>query len=187
MAIGIQNYDGQVTTPDSDYPDGQIKDNTGANNGTKINVKSNGDFHQFFAKLLRLVGVSPSGLPENEYSGFQYIDASLRLFRKYGELIRYDGSSSYTASVVLQPIVTIMPGTGPGQGIALADITSNDEYDLGVVKVVNDSSNSVAINEFPGNVVTINYASPPYTLAAGKFVELTMDKVSLNWIVSAKN
>ena len=74
MAIGIRNYP-QVTPPDSDYPDGRIKDDTGINDGTPINVKTNGDIQQFFAKLMRLAGITPNGLPDSEYNGLQLIQA----------------------------------------------------------------------------------------------------------------
>lgn len=74
MAIGIRNYP-QVTPPDSDYPDGRIKDDTGINDGTPINVKTNGDIQQFFAKLMRLAGLAPNSIPDSEYNGFQLIVA----------------------------------------------------------------------------------------------------------------
>jgi len=74
MAIGQRNYP-NISPPDGDYPDGRIKDNPGDGSGTPINQLTNGDIQEFFAKLLRLQGVAPSGNPENEYSGHQYIDA----------------------------------------------------------------------------------------------------------------
>ena len=74
MAIGLANFP-NVLPRDSDYPDGRIKDNPGDGTGTPVNQFTNGDIQEFFAKLLRLSGAAPSGLPENEYTGHQYIDA----------------------------------------------------------------------------------------------------------------
>lgn len=74
MAIGLQNYP-RIQSPDSDFPDGRLKDNDGSTPGTPINELTNGDIHQFFAKLMRLAGIAPNELPESEYVGFQYVDA----------------------------------------------------------------------------------------------------------------
>jgi len=74
MARGLQNYQNR-TTPDSDYPNGRIKDNDGTGNGTPVNQYTNDDLHQFLAKMLRRGGITPNGLPENEYSGHQYHQA----------------------------------------------------------------------------------------------------------------
>jgi len=57
------------------YPDGRIKNNTGGSNGTPVNERVKGDTHQFFQKLMRLYGIVPNGLPDNEGNGFQLIDA----------------------------------------------------------------------------------------------------------------
>ena len=74
MSVGIQNFP-NINPPDSDYPSGSIKDDTGANDGTPIDQETNGDIQEFFAKLMRLAGITPNGLLDNEYTGHQYIDA----------------------------------------------------------------------------------------------------------------
>ncbi len=78
MAIGLQNTD-NVDAPDSDYPFGKVRDNDGSGNGTPANTKTLGDFHQFFAKILDAAGIVANGLPDNDYSGFQYFEALLAL------------------------------------------------------------------------------------------------------------
>lgn len=85
MAIGIENYPNIDTSNPSDYPDGRLKDNPGNRTGTPINRLTNGDLHQFFAKLLRDSGIEANGLPENEYSGHQYIEALLNRIENYNE------------------------------------------------------------------------------------------------------
>ncbi|MBC7486089.1 MAG: hypothetical protein H7282_05005 [Cytophagaceae bacterium] len=74
MARGIENFPVHET-PTSDYPSGNIKDRVGTDPGTKINKFSNGDIFQFFAKFLRILGVSPNGNPENETNGYQYVQS----------------------------------------------------------------------------------------------------------------
>jgi len=58
-----------------DYPNGRIKDSTGAGDGTPVNEQIYGDIHEVFAKLMRLSGIPFSGLPDNELNGYQYVDA----------------------------------------------------------------------------------------------------------------
>lgn len=58
-----------------DYPNGRIKDSTGAGDGTPVNEQIYGDIHEAFAKLMRLAGIPFSGLPDNELNSYQYIDA----------------------------------------------------------------------------------------------------------------
>jgi hypothetical protein len=66
----------------SNFPDGRIKDNTGTGNGTGVNEKVYGDLHQTIAKLMRLYGIIPNGLPDNETNGFQIVDALKSLASK---------------------------------------------------------------------------------------------------------
>lgn len=64
------------------YPDGRIKDNTGTGNGTPVNEKTKGDWHQAVAKLMRLYEIIPNGLPDNTTNGYQIIDALSALASK---------------------------------------------------------------------------------------------------------
>jgi hypothetical protein len=66
------------------YPDGRIKDNTGSGDGTGVNEQVYGDLHQAVAKAMRLYGIIPNGLPENEnpLNGFQIIEALRALASK---------------------------------------------------------------------------------------------------------
>lgn len=65
-----------VNAPDSDYPYGRVKDRVGSsNNGTPVNEALLGDMTQFFAKMMDEADVTPNGLPDNEYSGFQLYEA----------------------------------------------------------------------------------------------------------------
>ena len=68
--------------PDSDFPFGNIKDKVGSNPGTPLNKLVYADMHQFFEKLMFEAGVTPNGLPESEYAGFQLMTALVRMFGK---------------------------------------------------------------------------------------------------------
>lgn len=61
--------------PDGTYPYGKIRDNTGANDGTPVDVEVYGDFHQFFARLMAIAGLVANGIPDNLTNGFQLFEA----------------------------------------------------------------------------------------------------------------
>ena len=64
-----------VTAPDANFPFGNIKDDSGLGDGTPVDLEVYADFHQFFAKLFNLSGLTSNNLPESETNGFQYIEA----------------------------------------------------------------------------------------------------------------
>lgn len=64
------------------YPNGAIKDNTGSGDGTAVNRAVYNDIYQLFLKVKRLAGIDPSGLPDNETNGFQYLEAFVALASK---------------------------------------------------------------------------------------------------------
>lgn len=66
----------------ANYPDGRIKDNTGSGNGTPVNRNVYGDLHANISKLMRLYGIVPSGLPDNETNGYDIIDSLVALASK---------------------------------------------------------------------------------------------------------
>ena len=66
----------------SNYLNGRIKDNTGSGDGTPVNERVYGDFHQLVAKLMNLAGLSFNDLPENEANGYQFIDSLRNLASK---------------------------------------------------------------------------------------------------------
>ena len=93
----LQNID--LSDP-SNYLNGRIKDNTGSGDGTPVNERVYGDFHQLVAKLMNLAGLSFNNLPENETNGYQFID-SLRSLATKNDL-NYDLSKS--GSILTLPI-----------------------------------------------------------------------------------
>jgi hypothetical protein len=79
MAIKLTAKD-NVEAPSTDYPFGNIKDDTGAEDGTPVNKAVYADFHQFFEKLMSVAGLTHNGLPDNATDGFQLYEALLKVF-----------------------------------------------------------------------------------------------------------
>lgn len=78
MAIKLEN---KVNTdaPSTAYPFGNIKDNTGSNNGTPVDKNVYADFHQFFAKMMDESGIAYNDLPDSATDGFQYFLALIKV------------------------------------------------------------------------------------------------------------
>lgn len=82
MAIELLEKD-NVMPADSDYPYGQIKDRIdGTQEGTPINVKTYGDFHQFFSRMMAIAEISYNNLPDNDYTNFQLFEALIKVVRE---------------------------------------------------------------------------------------------------------
>ena len=177
MAYGIQNYDGTKIGIDFSYPDGDIKDDTGSNNGTRVNRKSNADLQQFFAKLMRLAEIIPNGLPDNEYVGFQFVEAAAAIFRRFGEYVRFDRSVSISVSGVNSPCIEVLAGS-PNSGDILLEDSTSAEFDAGIVVVLNKSSNPVDL--YASGSDTIN-GGASYALASGARIEIVQSKVGAKW------
>lgn len=79
MAIKLEDKQ-NVTAPDAAFPFGDVKDNSGASDGTPLDRAVLSDYIQFFAKMLDASGVVANGLLESETDGFQYFEALQKLF-----------------------------------------------------------------------------------------------------------
>jgi len=66
-----------------EYPYGDLKNNTGTNNGTPVNRDLLADSMQFFEKLMAESGIAPNGFPDNVTNGFQLFDALRKIFKPY--------------------------------------------------------------------------------------------------------
>jgi hypothetical protein len=139
MAIKLEDKP-RVDAPDSDYPYGKIRDKTPTEGGTPINTEVYGDFHQFFAKMLAESGVVANGLPDNEYSGFQYFEAFINLLNsQVGKQLVLSMIGTYTTNdlVILHgcEVTANIPGT--------SEITAGAIYYNGEIYIV-DANNSIS-------------------------------------------
>ena len=64
------------------YPDGTIKNNDGTGNGTGVNRKVYGDLHSNISRMMRLYGITPNSLFDNETNGYQIIESIIALASK---------------------------------------------------------------------------------------------------------
>lgn len=95
MAVELANKT-NVDPPSGPYPFGNIKDETGLNDGTPVDKAVYADFHQFFAKLLYESFITPNNLPENATNGFQYFDAFRAVANQFKAVNSYSSNTSLT-------------------------------------------------------------------------------------------
>ena len=150
MAIGIQNYD-DISPADSEYPDGNIKDDTGADDGTPVEKTTYADMHQTLAKLLRLADITPSGNPENEYSGFQYIEAMDCLYSDGRQKVTVTGAAAST--ICYGSFNTNVIYRSDAESGHFSSLTRSAAPLIGKIKVTNYSFNPVtAVDSIAGTV-----------------------------------
>lgn len=99
----LNNVDG----PDYDYPYGRVRDVSapGAGDGTPVNEKMMGDFLQFINKMMDGADITPNGLPDNDYSGFQIYQAFRKLarpYKVYTVLMSQTGTNAPTTTILGQ-------------------------------------------------------------------------------------
>jgi hypothetical protein len=90
------------------YPNGQIQDNDGTDNGTPVARVVFSDIFEFFDKLMRLAGLGYSGTFDNEQNGYQLIKALMNFAGK-NDYIQELGSS---AGVLTLPVKIETLGIG---------------------------------------------------------------------------
>lgn len=179
MANGLQNYP-NIQAPDSDYPDGNIRDKGIAIAGTGVNALVYGDTHQTLAKLLRLSEITPNALPDNEYNGFQYIQALFNLFGNSRQIRFKDGAAASTiAEADYNTQVICLPTMQNGHTVSMYVPTAS--YN-GRVFVVNNSDENVDLYDQPGTN-NINGVAPPFVLGDHEFIELKYDSGTTDWVI----
>lgn len=171
-------YTGQVHGVDSDYPDGDIKDNTGLNDGTYFDRNNYADIHQFVMKLMRVTGITPNNLPDNEYNGHQILQAADSRFRhrRFNGRTIFDGLNSLFASA--GPTPPLIEITNQVSGV-LTLVGSSGQEDLDCIAFRNNDGSSINIVLQGGD--TVEGAGTPFALPAGGFVELCLNKSAGNW------
>lgn len=172
-----------VEPVDSDYPFGRIKDDDGSGNGTPVDEAVYGDFHQFFAKLFADSKLTYNNLPDNDYSGFQFIQALQKTYKRStgvktissataltnndrNKLIYCNGASSY--------IVNLLNSNNLLDGESVI-ITNANTGGLDI-RVASGSSDSI------GDLGNFQFLVPASTFVS--YIELILDKPSQTWILS---
>jgi len=178
MSTGLENYP-NIEAADSDYPNGNIKDKDISLPGTPVNKLVYADMHQTLAKLLREVNITANGLPDNEYNGFQYIEAMKYLLGNHRRIKTLTGSGvGVTAESDYNTLVIVKPDAGALDFVTLVEPTGS--Y-IGRCVVANYSLNSVEIFNILGD--NIDGSAPPFILPAGDYAEFLYDSGGTLWTV----
>lgn len=178
MAIGIQNYP-NITSADSDFPNGSIKDDTGANDGTPVNKEVYNDIHQVFAKFLRLANITPSGNFESEYTEFQYINAIKKLFGRSGDVEYVDNAGSFVREPDFNKVLVFTPYVTLASNVIL-DIT--DEYQDKLTLTVSNQS-LFNVNVTSNNSYPINFLHTAIVVTPGQVRTFLFDReVGPMWV-----
>jgi hypothetical protein len=72
-----------VEPASAEFPFGDLKNNTGTNNGTPVNRDLLTDLIQFGQKMASEAGITMNDVPDNEYDGWQLYEAFRKLTRPY--------------------------------------------------------------------------------------------------------
>ena len=164
MAFRIVDFPNTSAISGSE-PYGNIKDDTGSNDGTPVDKQVYADKHQFFAWLMDKAGVTPNSLPDNLTNGFQLGQALLILTDRY--------RCTSTTSVAI--------GSAYGTVVAFT-VPDNLDYYTGTWVRISDAANPSS-NFMIGFVVS-------YTTSAGVgTLNVLIERVAgsgtfTNWIVS---
>lgn len=128
MAKEITDFQPNVEAPDTDYPYGQILDNTGTGNGTDMNRNTFGDMFQFFAKMMDYSGTTYNHLPDNAHSGFQFFNSLIATIKKLWitGIGTYTGTGAGDITTTLTTFVTVTPSTALNS--TLMRVCANGDY-----------------------------------------------------------
>ena len=81
-----------IEAANAEYPAGRIKNEVAPDVGTPVIEELYGDIIQVFHKLMRLAGLTYNELPENETTGFQYIEALAKYVRTLSATLTNKGT-----------------------------------------------------------------------------------------------
>ena len=180
LTLGMVNWP-NVSAPTADYPSGRSVDNNGSQNGTPLNVAVLGDMEQFYEKMLREMGVTPNGLPDNTTNGWQLYSAFLSATRR--GIVYQEVSAGF--SLAGAPFEHIVRLTTTGSLTNFDLPPSNSAKNLDICTFINDSGNSLKINTiYAGDKVN---GATSLTITTGQKVELMLNLTATNWIIRMAN
>lgn len=107
------------------FPNGRIKNNTGAGDGTAVNESVYGDIHEVFAKLMRLYGIPYNNQPDSETNGYQYVEA-LRALASKNDFVLDINSTGGKLSVPIK-LTSMLPNE---QVLCKAVVNKNAETEI---------------------------------------------------------
>lgn len=132
--------------PDTDYPNGRLKDKVGSNPGTRVNEAMVGDWSQFFAKLMRETGATYNNLPDNEYSGQQLYTALVNVFGGLRRTVVEIGSWDMTADSSINVSTDVAYSEVRGITATIISDIGQQTYNTGLLVSGSDSSGDLEVN-----------------------------------------
>ena len=114
------------------WPYGQVLDDTGSDDGTRLNENNMSDLWQIWEKVFDESGLTANGLLDNETNGWELYDALLRAGKPYDvytALLSQSGTSAPTATVLRNElsaaIVFSYSGVGDYRGTLVGAFPNN--------------------------------------------------------------
>lgn len=178
MSKGLENFT-NANPVTADYPWKDIKDNTGANDGTPVDRDHHADYHQTFRKLLALASITPNGLPDNVTNGYQYVDALDVLYKNYIGFIGASADTTFTAADINKVVLC----SGATIGVVHTLPLGSTLRDGDCITFVNAGSGTVSVVENVGNTIFYN----PGTMRTNDYIKLVYSSVLGAWVaISSK-
>jgi hypothetical protein len=164
-----------VTAPSVDFPYGDLKNNTGTNNGTPVNRALISDVIQFGQKLADEAGIVINDIEDNNDDGWQLYEAFRKLTKPYK-----DYTFNVTQSGTNAPVVTVLglneignivwtrTGVGEYLGTLTGAFTPSNKIHLFInprpsfppndisASLLQNNSNTVVLNTYNGASFTDN-------------------------------
>lgn len=173
MSKGLENFT-NANPVTADYPWKDIKDNTGANDGTPVDRDHHADYHQTFRKLLALASITPNGLPDNVTNGYQYVDALDVLYKNYIGFIGASADTTFTAADINKVVLC----SGATIGVVHTLPLGSTLRDGDCITFVNAGSGTVSVVENVGNTIFYN----PGTMRTNDYIKLVYSSVLGAWV-----
>ena len=146
-----------IIAPTVDFPFGQIKDDSGNNDGVPVDEQVYGDFHQFFEKLMSDGGVTANGLPDNETNGFQLNEAlhnvavvpALSYLGTFADAIDFD--ADYISPDIIEAFDAdndnVFIGKVNGSSRSIDKLNIKTQLSVGLVVTGTDNSGGLSVDE----------------------------------------
>lgn len=178
MSKGLENFLPFIIPANSDYPWGDIKDDTGVGDGTNVDRVNHADYHQTFRKLLSLASITPNNLPDNVTNGYQYITALNKVVKPFNGVFTTAVSATLNFATHYNKLINV---SGAAGDIFINLVASTSLQDGDRFVVFNNGSFNVVIQ---GGGDSINGNVDLTLTKSGDFVELVLDKANANWLIA---
>lgn len=136
-----------IDNSDANYPFGKSIDDTGTDNGSRVNFERLNDAEQFFEKMFAESGLTANGLPDNDSDGFQLYEAFRQLARPY-KVYCVDVTQTGTNAPVpteFQNEIGIVPGDFVRTGVGTYEIQKTGAFPAGKTAVFINTQGGVGI------------------------------------------